>query len=286
MLALGFGLTAAFLWAVHDLLARKLSQGAALLPILILVLGSGTLGLLPVALALGGWERMTGPAWGVAALSGLAFAVAIGGLYKAFSLAPVRVVSPVVGAYPLLILLTAVAQGRPVPPCDWVAVLAIVIGIAIVAIAARDDAPEGYAASPGVAIAWAGLSALGFAATFALAQSAARLGAELPVMLTGRVVALLAIAALMLWQTGPRLPPRGQTGVLVVMGFLDALALGLVTAAGGLTHAEYASVASSLFGVLTVLLAAWFLKEHVRPVQWLGIACVFGGIAVLGILGA
>jgi drug/metabolite transporter (DMT)-like permease len=106
------------------------------------------------------------------------------------------------------------------------------------------------------------------------------------VMLTGRVVALLAIAALMPWQTGPRLPPRGQMGVLALMGLLDALALGLVTAAGGLAHAEYASVASSLFGVLTVLLAAWFLKEHVRPVQWLGIACVFGGIAVLGILGA
>lgn len=285
MLALGFGLTAALLWAVHDLLARKLSPGAALLPIIALVLGAGTLGLLPVALAMGGWAKMTGPAWSVAALSGLAFAVAISGLYKAFSLAPVRVVSPVVGAYPLLTLLIAVAQGRPVPPGDWLAVLAIVIGIAIVAVAARDDAPEGYAASPGVAIAWAGLSALGFAVTFALAQTATRIGSELPVMLTGRVVALLAIAALMLRHAKPRLPPRGQVGALILMGLLDALALGLVTAAGGLARAEYASVASSLFGVLTVLLAAWLLKEHVRPVQWLGIACVFGGIGVLGVLG-
>ena len=286
MLALGFGLTAALLWAVHDLLARKLSQGAALLPILILVLGSGTLGLVPVALVVGGWEKMTGQAWGVAALSGLAFAVAIGGLYKAFSLAPVRVVSPVVGAYPLLILFTAVAQGRPVPSGDWVAVLVIVLGIAVVAIAARDDAPDGYAASPGVAITWAGLSAFGFAGTFALAQAATRIGADLPVMLTGRMVALAVIAALMLVQAGPRLPAPGQVRVLALMGLLDALALGLVTAAGGLSHAEYASVASSLFGVLTVLLAAWLLKERVRPVQWLGIACVFGGIAALGLLGA
>lgn len=285
MLALGFGLTAALLWAVHDLLARKLSPGAALLPIIALVLGAGTLGLLPVALATGGWAKMTGPAWSVAALSGAAFAVAISGLYKAFSLAPVRVVSPVVGAYPLLTLLIAVAQGRLVPPGDWLAVLAIVVGIAIVAVAARDDAPEGYAASPGIAIAWAGLSALGFAATFALAQTATRLGSELPVMLTARVVALLAISALLLRHAKPRLPPRGQVGALILMGLLDALALGLVTAAGGLARAEYASVASSLFGVLTVLLAAWLLKEHVRPVQWLGIACVFGGIGVLGVLG-
>jgi drug/metabolite transporter (DMT)-like permease len=285
MLALSFGLVAALLWAVHDLLARKLSQGAALLPILAVVLASGTIGLLPVVLVLGGWDAMTGAAVAVATLSGLAFAVAIGGLYKAFSLAPVRVVSPVVGAYPLLILFIAVSQGRPVAVLDWLAVLAIVIGIAIVAVAARDDAPDGYAAAPGIAIAWAGLSALGFAGTFALAQAATRLGAELPAMLVGRLVALSVIAVLMFRVRGPRLPQRGQLGILGLMGLLDALALGLVTAAGGLSHAEYASVASSLFGVLTVLLAAWFLKEHVRPVQWLGIACVFGGIATLGLLG-
>ena len=83
----------------------------------------------------------------------------------------------------------------------------------------------------------------------------------------------------------PRLPQRGHFGVLGLMGLLDALALGFVTASGGLPRAEYASVASSLFGVLTVLLAAWFLKEHVRRVQWVGIACVFGGIAGLGLLG-
>jgi drug/metabolite transporter (DMT)-like permease len=104
-------------------------------------------------------------------------------------------------------------------------------------------------------------------------------------MLVGRLVALSVIAVLMFRVRGPRLPPRGQLGILGLMGLLDALALGLVTAAGGLNHAEYASVASSLFGVLTVLLAAWFLKEHVRPVQWLGIACVFGGLAALGLLG-
>jgi drug/metabolite transporter (DMT)-like permease len=37
--------------------------------------------------------------------------------------------------------------------------------------------------------------------------------------------------------------------------------------------------------VLTVLLAAWFLKEGVRSVQWLGIAAVFGGIAALSLQG-
>lgn len=285
MLALGFGLTAALIWAVHDLLARKLSQGAALLPMVAMVLGAGCVVLVPVALALGDWPAMTAGAWATATASGLAIAVAIGSLYRAFSLAPVRLVSPVIGAYPLLSLAIAAAQGRPVTVVEWGAVGIIVAGIAIVAVAARDDAPDGYAASPARALGWAAVSAVGFAATFALGQAATRQGADLPVILIGRVVALLAIVGLMALRGGVAAPARGQWWVLGAMGVFDALALGLVTASGGLTHAEYASVASSLFGVLTVLLASWFLKEGVRPVQWAGIAAVFSGIGVLSLQG-
>ena len=284
MLALGFGLTAALIWAVHDLLARKLSQGAALLPIVATVLGTGCLVLVPFAL-MGDWSAMTPGAWRASIAGGLAFAVAIGSLYKAFSLAPVRLVSPVIGAYPLLTLIIAIAQGRAVTHTDWLAVLLIVTGIAVVAIASRDDAPDLYAAPPATALGWAALSAVGFAATFALGQIGARLGSELPVILIGRVVALAAIVALAVAAKGRLRPPRAQLGLLALMGAFDALALGLVTASGTLPKAEYASVTSSLFGVLTVLLAAWFLKEGVRPVQWFGIAAVFVGIAVLGLQG-
>jgi drug/metabolite transporter (DMT)-like permease len=282
MLALGFGLTAALIWAVHDLLARKLSPGAAVLPIIATVLVAGCVVLAPVALIYGDWAAMTGPAVGISVAYGLAYAVAGGALYKAFGLAPVRLVSPVIGAFPMLSLLVALAQGQPVTTADWLAVAAIVVGIMIVATAARDDSPEGYAASPAVALGWAALSALGFATTFALGQEATRQGAELPAMLIGRGVALLAVLAVALTRKASVRPPGGQGWWLALMGVFDAVALGLVTAAGALPRAEYASVTSSLFGVLTVLLAAWILRERVRPVQWLGIAAVFTGIGVLG----
>jgi len=286
MLALSFGLTAALLWAVHDILARKLSQGAPLLPLIAVVLGSGCVVLLPVAFLIGDWPAMTPYAWAGAGASGLAFALAIGGLYKAFSLAPVRLVSPIVGAYPLLTLIIAAAQGRPISTADWLAVALIVAGIGVVAISTRDDAPETYAAPPAVAIGWAVLAAVGFAATFALAQEAARQGSDLPVMLVGRLVALTAILCLVGIRSGPFRLARGLVWVVIAMGLLDALALGLVIASGGLPKAEYASISSSLFGVLTVLLATWFLKEITRPVQWAGIATVFTGIAILSLQGA
>jgi drug/metabolite transporter (DMT)-like permease len=280
MLALGFGLTAALAWAVHDLLARKLSQGAALLPLLFIVLGAGSLALLPATVALGDWSAMRPRAYWAAGLGGVAFAIAIGGLYKAFSLAPVRLVSPIIGAYPMLTLAIAATQGRTITGMEWLAVVAVVLGIAIVALTSRTEADQ----TPGAtlpAILWSIISACGFAATFALGQEAARQGSDFPAILVMRLVALLVIVMLFaIWRT-PFVAMRGQWGTLFLMGVIDAGALSLVLAAGGLPQPEYASVSAALFGVLTILLAARFLGEQVRAVQWLGIAVVFAGIGVL-----
>ena len=51
--------------------------------------------------------------------------------------------------------------------------------------------------------------------------------------------------------------------------------------AGGFAHAEYAAVAASLFGVVTILLAWRFLGERLGRVQGAGLALVFAGIATL-----
>lgn len=281
MQALIFGLGAAVCWAIHDLLARKLSQGVALLPLLAVVMLAGIVVLVPFALNPADWQAMTGAAWPLALVSGLAFALATGGLYKAFSLAPVRLVSPIVGAYPLLSLAIAVAENRPVAMVDFAAVILIVIGIAIVARAARGDSADSFAAPPRVAIGWALMAAVGFAGTLALSQAAARSGADFPVMLIGRSAAFALIVLLIALQRPRQWWPDASLGLLSGMGAVDALALGLVTASGTLPRAEYAAVSSSLFGVLTVLLAALFLRERVRAVQWLGIATVFSGVAML-----
>jgi EamA-like transporter family len=140
MLALNLGLTAALIWAVHDLMARKLSQGAALLPIVLLVLVSGSAVLLAPSLVFGDWRSLSVYAVLLSCAAGLAFTLAIGALYRAFSMAPARIVSPIIGAYPILSLAIAVAQSRPVTIADWLAVAAVVGGIAIVSLTESDEA--------------------------------------------------------------------------------------------------------------------------------------------------
>jgi drug/metabolite transporter (DMT)-like permease len=284
MLSLSYGFAAAVAWAVHDLLVRKLTQGSAMLPMLLTVMAAGSVALAVPALVFGGWETMGRAALLPAVAAGVAYMAGVGGLYQALSRAPVRVVAPVLGSFPMLSLGIAAVQGRAVSVVEWLAVAGIVAGIAWVALTGRD----GHGALRGslaAALGWAVLGAAGFAATFALGQAAARAGAEVPVMVVTRITALAGVVGLSLLYRSPLRPAKGTGWMLAGMGLLDATALGLVTASARLPHPEYAAVAAALFGVLTILLAWRVLGERVAPVQYAGIAAVFGGIAVLSLQG-
>ncbi|MFN3823410.1 MAG: EamA family transporter [Pseudorhodobacter sp.] len=289
MLALSFGLTAALIWATHDLLVRKLSQRLAIVPLILLVLVTGAFVLAVPAAVMGDWATVGGTALWLCGFGGLGYAIAIGALYRAFNLAPVRIVSPIIGSYPVMTLAIAVAQGRTVTGADWLAVALIVPGIAIVAMSGDEAGRSVRAQGHLPAMGWSALSAASFAAAFALAQEAARQSSDLPAILMMRLVAVACIALLYLWLRKPATagpaPWRGQWRIILLMGVFDGLALALVTASGNLPRAEYASVTAALFGVVTVLLAAWFLRERVRPVQWMGIALVFSGVGLLSLQG-
>ncbi len=281
MLALICGLTAACAWAVHDLLVRKIGQEAPILPMMLAVLAAGTVALvLPTALV-AEWQLMTGPAYGFSATAGLAYVLGMGGLYRAFSLAPVRIVAPILGSFPMISLGFAAIGGKAVSGIELAAVLAIVGGIAIVALAGRAEEGAGHSTRMGEAMLWSVAGTVGFATTFWLAQEGARQGDEMASIAVTRLVALAAVFAIVLAARAPWRAPKGTGRSLAVMGVLDAIAISLVTISGRLPNPEYAAISSSLFGVLTILLAWKILKEAVLPAQWLGIVTVFAGIAAL-----
>lgn len=279
MLAVMLGLGAAFSWGLHDLLVRRISKGPNVLGQIVVISLTGA----PLLFLLAGGDLsgLSGRAALLAAAAGLAYVMAYVGLFRALGLAPARLVSPVLGSYPMLTMFLAMAVGARVTAADWLAVLAVVAGVALVALLAEDADRTGGSVLP--ALLWAALGAAGFALTFALGQAASVGGQSLAAGVVTRLTAAAAMGVPLLWARPSLAPVRANWRLLLAMGLLDTLALGLVMAAGDFVHAEYAAVAASLFGVVTILLAWALLGERVRPRQWPGIALVFAGIGWLAV---
>lgn len=286
MQSLLYGLIAALTWGVHDFCVRHLSQRLAAATMLLGSLTAGSLVLLGIIAVSGVWKQMNVQIAGYAMASGACYAMACFGLYRAFAIGPVRLVAPICGAYPVLSFALAALMGQPIRVDQWLATFAVVVGIAIVA---RQPEADAETQSRSSAIMWATFGAIGFALTFALGQAAVhvasvsgeRAGTELPITLMSRLAAILCVGGLVIYSRQPLTPLRPHLPLLGLMGVLDVVALGLVLAAGGLANPEFASVASSLFGLVTILLAWRFLSEKMMAAQWGGVAMVFAGIAWL-----
>lgn len=278
MIALSLGLLAALFWGLHDFTVRRVGGKADVAAMFALVTVFGLIPLVPLAVIVGGWGAIGPQQMGLALAAGVGTVCANIALYHAFTLGPVALVAPICGSYPVLSVLFAIARGQEAGLQEWLAVLAVVAGVAIVA------RGEGGASSGSrvAAAGWAAFASLSFAVTFGLAQWSAETGAHLPVTAITRVTAL-AIALIWLMQRRPGTAGlRSIWPALLLMGMLDVGAVSAVTLAGGMENAEYAAIASSIFGIVTILLAWQFLKEPMKAVQWAGVVLVFAGIAALG----
>ncbi len=280
MLALGLGLIAALAWGLHDICVRWVSQRAPLMAALLTVLVAGTLFQSLAMAAQGSFAPIPGAALRLAFFSGVVFTIGSVGLYRAFAVGPVRLVAPIIAAYPVLSVGWAALSGSPVSALQWLAVGAIIAGVSTVAVLSHPE-ETAIATSPTPTILWSLLAACGFAGTFALGQAAARIAPDMPVILTTRLAAIAALVAIMAATRTPFRPTRAVLPILATMGLLDAIALICVLSTGGLPNAEYAAVTSSVFGMVTILLAWAFLNEQMARAQWGGVLLAFSGIAYL-----
>ncbi|MFO7759029.1 MAG: DMT family transporter [Roseovarius sp.] len=279
MNAIALGLLAALCWGLHDISVRYLSRTVPLLGALVLVLVTGLVFHTMVLASNDALRLPQGDAFWLSIGSGAAFLVASLGLYYAFQRGPVRLVSPIIGAYPIVSLGFAALSGAVIAPDQIAAVLLIVAGVGVVASLADTS---GDAAPPkGPTILLSLLSALGFATTFKLGQMAAALDGELHATLLARITALGLLLALLIVRPAPLSLGRGAIIPLILMGTLDGIALLAVLSAGRMAYPEFAAVAASMFGLFTIVLAAVFLKERMTTPQWGGCVAAFLAIGYL-----
>ena len=281
MNSLTLGLIAALCWGFHDICVRAISQKTPLMAMLLTVLLSG-LGFHLILMGVTGeFAMISTTAMIYAGLAGVFFLIASLGLYTAFERGPVRLVAPIIGAYPVLSIGWATVQGTPITVLQIAAVAAIITGVGIVAALADDSSDDVPPIGP--TIVYSVIAAIGFAGTFALGQHAAEISHDMPATLVTRVVATTALIGIMAIKGLPFLVGWKPLPVLVLMGIADGIALLSVVSAGTLANPEYAAVTSSIFGLITIVLAWIFLRELMGPAQWLGCAIAFGGIGYLAL---
>lgn len=280
MTALILGLVAALAWGTHDVCVRYVSQTNGIFAPLVWVLTFGLLLVSPISL----WAGMRADAGGdmsLAVLAGAFFAVGGVSLYRAFAIGPVRLVAPVIGAYPILSVGWASLSGAPTSPLEWAMVGLIICGVGYIA---QSDSGHDHAVtpSPWPAILWSLLAAIGFALTFAIGHRATATGGELLLLAPTRAAALVVVLGFALLLRAPLALNHRHIPLLALMGALDAVAIGCVIGAGRAARPEFAAIGASTFGVITVLFAAIFLRERLRGTQWMAVLGVFTAIGVLG----
>ena len=282
MIALCLGIGAALAWGLHDFCVRSVSQSSGVFASILTVFASGIVILIGVAVLFGDPKLMSAQCYQLSIASGLSFAVGGVALYIAFTIGPVRLVAPIIGAYPILLVGWTAASGAPVSVIQWIAILTILIGVGGVAALSDDGTQSPHHRK---AVIWALTATVGFAATFGFGQAAVAVGDEALSMLITRTVAFGAVLTVAIIGHQQIKPAKAQVPILIGMGGLDTLAMGCVSLAGLWPHSEYAAVTSSVFGIVTIILAWAFLNEPMTRAHWGFVSLTFLGILGLGLLG-
>jgi drug/metabolite transporter (DMT)-like permease len=278
------GLVGALSWGLHDFLARFPSRKLGPTNTTFLVTATGFVALtLWIILVNGAPDRLAWSSSWLAAVAGIFSALATLALFTALTLGPVSIVTPIAGAFPAPALLFAVIGGLRPTHVEWLAMASVLAGVALVSQSGERHQATG-AIEPGKLKSVVGLSllaGLSFAVSLTAGQAAAPALGSIETAWLARVFALVTVALLYLRPSVEWQPPGRWLPFLAFMGCLDVLALTTIMAAGHMPNPAVATVVASSFSAVSVVLARIVLKEIIVPIQLIGMALIFGGVAVL-----
>ncbi len=285
MFAISLGVFAALCWSVHDLLAKIHATRTGPYRMAFWVMAVGIAAVAVPVLWRGQGIDFFEPALWTALVMGLFYAGAVAGLFKAFSLAPVSIVGPFTAGYPALVVFWHLFEGLVPSLLEWLALLLAACGAVVVArMGPKDGGLKTIAPGKLPVVIFASVAAaICFATTIVLGQSAAATLGQYETTLFSRFPAALALLPFALRDKGslPAMTGGAWSGISA-MAVLDVAAVSAVNAAGFFPGSEYSAMGISLYGGIAVVLATIFLKDKVSFGQWLGIAMIIAGVAILG----
>ena len=207
--------------------------------------------------------------------AGVATAVALTTFYRGLATARVGVVAPVAAVLGAGIPVV-VAIGLVGPPAP-LQLVGMALGVAGAALVSRAPGESDRPAGIGLAL----LSGLGFGGFFVF-LGLLRGDAVFWPLVVARLAAVVSIAVAARATGAPVLPPRGAVPLVTLVGILDMVGMVGFVLAAQVGRLDEAAVLSSLYPVVTIVLAALLFRERIGRVQALGIAVAMVAIALIG----
>jgi drug/metabolite transporter (DMT)-like permease len=283
------GLLTALTWGGADFIARFATRRIGALRAMFYMQFIGFV-LLTIFLPwLGGWGHLVDGsgwqpwAWGL--LAGGINAFSTLALYRAFEIGKMAVVAPLSASYPALTLLLSLLSGERLTAARTAGIVCVLLGAIVVA--GGEKAPdaedtEGVRRS-GAGIEWAILAGVGFGFLFWLLGThiVPRVGATQTVWMIRLTSSALAAILILAGKKPIRLPRDDTKWLVSTMGFLDTGAFIASNRSMQMEHVAVVSVLGSLYGAVTVALAAIFLRERISRWQVAGIVTIFLGIVLI-----
>jgi drug/metabolite transporter (DMT)-like permease len=285
------GLASALSWGSADLMARFATRRIGTLRTMLYMQLTGLV-LMTLALRwLGGWGHLTDGSgwrpwmWGI--LVGVMNAASTLALYRSFEIGKLSIVAPISSGYPALTTVLSVISGERLTVARIAGIVLIIAGVMIVARGdssadANETVSEAALQGKHAGVGWALLSGLGFGVLFwVLGMRTVPLVGSMPTVWMIRLTSVVVTLAVMLaWRKPVALPGNG-TGWILGTGVLDTGAFVLANFGMRFEQVSVVSVLTSLYGAVTVGLAATILREKISRWQWVGIVMIFGGIVAI-----
>ncbi|MBS1839510.1 MAG: DMT family transporter [Acidobacteria bacterium] len=279
------GLATALAWGSSDFLARFVTRKIGTLRSLFYMQTWGFLLLSAYLLFTHSWGHLFDGsgwrpwAWGF--LAGGCNTVAMFSFYRCLEIGKVAVVAPLSASYPVLTVLLSISSGERLTLLRVCGIAVTLFGVVLVA--RGESGADDSSRSSKRGIAWALFASSIFGLLFWLLghriiATTGPFASLWLIRMTGSVVSLAVLVAM-------RIPVFKSLGASnwqpITMGFLDTGAFALSNRGMQMEQVSVVTVLSSLYGAVTVLLAAILLRERVSRTQWIGIVAIFGGIFLI-----
>lgn len=212
------------------------------------------------------------------ALGGIVGLLGVIGLYSLMTVAPINVISPVTAVLSAIVpVVVGVVIGERPHLLSWAGVALGLIAVVLTS-RTREDHPHGRVGARILVLAV--LAGLGFGLYFVFLAKAGNDSGLWPLVISRIVSAVLIVPIAFGRRAVTSLRPR-TLGIVAVAGAGDAFAnlAFLIASRHGLL--SLASVLTSLYPAITVLLAMTFLKEHSTVVQRIGLALAAAAVVLI-----